>query len=142
MLSLDTAYRSFGGEVEASSTPTICRLPDSRHHQLSAIARGGKPTAHRDFVKIDSISALGLRSACLARSPRLVGDHADEVQARLERGRKCLVWSCENDFGPGLPESRQYPRSAKFLRRTRSVGRRRRRLRPTAAPIRTGNIVG
>src|SRR5947208_11686331 len=38
MLSLDTAYRSFGGEVEASSTPTICRLPDSRRHQLSAIA--------------------------------------------------------------------------------------------------------
>ena len=30
MLSLDTAYRSFGGEVEASSTPTICRLSDSR----------------------------------------------------------------------------------------------------------------
>src|SRR5271168_3155760 len=40
MLSLDTAYRSFGGEVEASSTPTICRLPDSRRHQLSAIAPG------------------------------------------------------------------------------------------------------
>src|SRR6266436_6628065 len=39
MLSLDTAYRSFGGEVEASSTPTICRLSDSRRHQLSAIAR-------------------------------------------------------------------------------------------------------
>src|ERR1700730_16445012 len=38
-LSLDTAYRSFGGEVEASSTPTICRLPDSRRHQLSAIAQ-------------------------------------------------------------------------------------------------------
>src|ERR1700686_499946 len=38
-LSLGTAYRSFGGEVEASSTPTICRLPDSRRHQLSAIAR-------------------------------------------------------------------------------------------------------
>ena len=37
-LSLGTAYRSFGGEVEASSTPTICRLPDSRRHQLSAIA--------------------------------------------------------------------------------------------------------
>ena len=29
MLSLDTAYRSFGGEVEALSTPTICRPPDS-----------------------------------------------------------------------------------------------------------------
>src|SRR6476646_5495869 len=39
MLSLDTAYRSFGGEVEASSTPTICRLSDSRRHQLRAIAR-------------------------------------------------------------------------------------------------------
>src|SRR5260221_566561 len=38
MLSLDTAYRSFGGEVEASSTPTICRLPDSRRHQIWAIA--------------------------------------------------------------------------------------------------------
>src|SRR6478672_5812858 len=46
MLSLDTAYRSFGGEVEALSTPTICRLPDSRRHQLSAIAHfiaPGKP---------------------------------------------------------------------------------------------------
>jgi hypothetical protein len=39
---LDTAYRSFGGEVEASSTPTICRLPDSRRHQLSAIAPNRK----------------------------------------------------------------------------------------------------
>src|ERR1700684_1323712 len=38
MLSLDTAYRSFSGEVEASSTPTICRLSDSSRHQLSAIA--------------------------------------------------------------------------------------------------------
>src|SRR5882757_1147282 len=42
MLSLDTAYRSFGGEVEASITPTICRLPDSRRHQLSAIAPATK----------------------------------------------------------------------------------------------------
>src|SRR5712664_2619164 len=42
MLSLDTAYRSFGGEVEASSTPTICRLSDSRRHQISAIAPYGR----------------------------------------------------------------------------------------------------
>src|ERR1700675_4435668 len=51
-LSLGTAYRSFGGEVEASSTPTICRLPDSRRHQLSAIARdspkGTTPETERD----------------------------------------------------------------------------------------------
>src|ERR1700737_928480 len=39
MLSLSTAYRSFDGEVEASSTPTICRLPDSRRHQIWAIAQ-------------------------------------------------------------------------------------------------------
>ena len=29
--------------MEASSTPTICRLPDSRRHQLWAIARGYLP---------------------------------------------------------------------------------------------------
>ena len=40
---LGTAYRSFGGEVEASSTPTICRLSDSRRHQLWAIAHGRPP---------------------------------------------------------------------------------------------------
>src|ERR1700689_1307212 len=39
MLSLDTAYRSFGGEVEGASTPTKCRLSDSHRHQLWAIAR-------------------------------------------------------------------------------------------------------
>src|SRR6476660_8927352 len=52
MLSLDTAYRSFGGEVEALSTPTICRLPDSRRHQLSAIAPGccARPMARCDSL--------------------------------------------------------------------------------------------
>src|SRR5262249_56660254 len=34
-----TAYHSFGGEVEASSTPTIRRLIPSRRHQISPIAR-------------------------------------------------------------------------------------------------------
>jgi hypothetical protein len=46
MLSLDTAYRSFGGEVEASSTPTMCRLSDSRRHQLWAIALGHSEAIH------------------------------------------------------------------------------------------------
>jgi hypothetical protein len=32
------AYHSFGGEVEASSTPTIRRLIPSCRHQLSPIA--------------------------------------------------------------------------------------------------------
>ena len=33
-----TAYHSFDGEVEASTTPTICRLLDLHRHQLSTIA--------------------------------------------------------------------------------------------------------
>src|SRR6478735_5037496 len=57
MLSLDTAYRSFGGEVEASSTPTICRLPDSRRHQLSAIAPESGAAA--DASQIPKYSLIG-----------------------------------------------------------------------------------
>src|SRR5437868_14259506 len=34
-----TAYHSFGGEVEASNTPTIRRLTPSCRHQLSPIAQ-------------------------------------------------------------------------------------------------------
>src|ERR1700730_14710064 len=50
-LSLGTAYRSFGGEVEASSTPTICRLPDSRRHQLWAIAPRSPATCTGEHLK-------------------------------------------------------------------------------------------
>jgi hypothetical protein len=35
---IEPDYRSFGGKVEVLSTPMICRVPDSRRHQLSAIA--------------------------------------------------------------------------------------------------------
>src|SRR5258705_5240025 len=45
-LSLGTVYRSFGGEMEASSTPMICRLLDSCRHQLSAIARFSVASHH------------------------------------------------------------------------------------------------
>src|SRR5256885_2363178 len=55
MLSLGTAYRSFGGEVEASSTPTICRLSDSRRHQLWAIARLARPGGN--FTGLSSMSS-------------------------------------------------------------------------------------
>src|SRR5712671_5832962 len=57
-LSLDTAYRSFGGEVEASSTPTICRLPDSRCHQLSAIAPVSPETPTATVSAGESASSL------------------------------------------------------------------------------------
>src|SRR5712691_9408121 len=78
-LSLDTAYRSFGGEVEASSTPTICRLSDSRRHQLSAIAR---PHFRRRFVpkrttretastaRIGPLRDPGAKPCCTIAEPR------------------------------------------------------------------------
>lgn len=37
-----TAYHSFGGEVEASNTPSIRRLIPSRRHQLSPIAHANQ----------------------------------------------------------------------------------------------------
>src|SRR5436190_7289344 len=42
-----TAYHSFGGEVEASNTPTIRRLTPSRRHQLSLIALWWRLTVNR-----------------------------------------------------------------------------------------------
>src|SRR3981189_3868676 len=77
-LSLDTAYRSFGGEVEASSTPTICRLPDSRRHQLWAIARAIRGGGHNgpglssvdDGLMIDMSMMKGVHvdpAACTVR---------------------------------------------------------------------------
>jgi hypothetical protein len=84
MLSLDTAYRSFGGEVEASSTPTICRLPDSRRHQLPAIAlRSGKPAT---FGKADEQAIYDLAQELLAT--REVSDkaYAAAKEALGERG--------------------------------------------------------
>src|SRR3981081_3161045 len=63
MLSLDTAYRSFGGEVEASSTPTICRLSDSRRHQLPAIAPSAPVVASlRVSTARQGRSGLGLEA--------------------------------------------------------------------------------
>src|SRR5712672_1303289 len=81
-LSLDTAYRSFGGEVEASSTPTICRLPDSRRHQLSAIAPSGKggPLGHLSGFGLDR-SICGSVTACERRRD------ASEVCALEARSR-------------------------------------------------------
>src|SRR5271167_3056542 len=38
-----TAYHSFGGEVEASNTPTIRRLTPSCRHQLPRIAQRFRP---------------------------------------------------------------------------------------------------
>src|SRR5882672_1359913 len=61
MLSLDTAYRSFGGEVEASSTPTICRLSDSRRHQLWAIALVATQAAFLSSVTYRCVEGIASR---------------------------------------------------------------------------------
>src|SRR5882757_8064228 len=81
MLSLDTAYRSFGGEVGASSTPTICRLPDSRRHQLSAIARpllgdsarAGSQPAH--FARTGPVGAFAWAGSVLRHLAQPVLGH-------------------------------------------------------------------
>src|SRR6185312_7802491 len=82
MLSLDTAYRSFGGEVEASSTPTICRLSDSRRHQLSAIAL---PKLASEVAAIPC-ELRNRSSSCLRRKPAprqaLAGQNPNLMQAQ------------------------------------------------------------
>src|SRR5580704_6295919 len=91
MLSLDTAYRSFGGEVEASSTPTICRLPDSRRHQLSAIALEAtlRQTVTEAVATLSSLKRLSEISAKatymqMAWGNRLGTPAAKEKQAILD----------------------------------------------------------
>jgi hypothetical protein len=46
-----TAYHSFGGEVEASNTPTIRRLTPSSRHQLSSIAHLDQD--HPEYAEIE-----------------------------------------------------------------------------------------
>jgi hypothetical protein len=60
-LSWVTAYHSFGGEVEASNTPTIRRLTPSRRHQLSRIARAPAThcySLHRQLFNLTLINDL------------------------------------------------------------------------------------
>ena len=47
-----TAYHSFGGEVEASNTPTIRRLTPSCRHQLPRIARVFSHESDDDEVEV------------------------------------------------------------------------------------------
>src|SRR3954453_9272524 len=95
-LSLDTAYRSFGGEVEASSTPTICRLSDSRRHQLWAIAQvergdAGGVLDERNHCELFALHRLDLLPRLDALRPvrriNPLGDDALAIQlaGRLEQ---------------------------------------------------------
>src|SRR5438552_9413815 len=86
-LSLDTAYRSFGGEVEASSTPTICRLPDSRRHQLWAIAHHAalSISAARFAISQSTPSKL---SMCVEKGQAFPVLTSREIPHRAERPRE------------------------------------------------------
>jgi len=55
-LEFDTAYHSFNGEVEASTTPTICRLHDLHRHQLSTIAPPIDAVLSLDTLATDRIN--------------------------------------------------------------------------------------
>src|ERR1700687_5062842 len=84
-LSLGTAYRSFGGEVEASSSPTLCRLPASRRHQLWAIApaheaRGLSQTA------LPPLQPLKPHLAHTKQPKRSIGWNFRHSQRRYQQG--------------------------------------------------------
>ena len=112
MLSLDTAYRSFGGEVEASSTPTICRLPDSRRHQIWAIAPIGRPDPSSldkkmksDDLKLMSTDELwALHVEITAVLTRRIHAEKSQLEQRLQ---KLLANGALNE--PAPRERRPYP---------------------------------
>src|SRR6266404_5976868 len=103
MLSLDTAYRSFGGEVEASNTPTICRLPDSRRHQLSAMAAIATPVLR--------CCRLAARLLFRQAQPIFRLGHPDGLVNRITLCELSAECSPQNKLQPSshwrpLPESR------------------------------------
>src|ERR1700758_1656219 len=79
-----TAYHSFGGEVEASNTPTIRRLIPSRRHQISSIAREENRIAairHAHNARVhgrDDATALALAGFVIGL---LEHDHATAADA-------------------------------------------------------------
>jgi hypothetical protein len=101
-----TAYHSFGGEVEASNTPTIRRLTPSHRHQLPRIAliipgkgiiclevKGGRVSCEAGTWR--TIDRRG-NVAALKKSPYL------QVRESMFALRKAII----SHFGEGAPESR------------------------------------
>ncbi len=81
-----TAYHSFGGEVEASNTPTIRRLTPSCRHQLPRIAPRVSDSASFAQLLV-TLSPLKTSKLALGRVSAL---GAQEVPATEKKG-------------PGLP---------------------------------------
>src|ERR1700688_1731835 len=107
MLSLDTAYRSFGGEVEASSTPTICRLPDSRRHQLSAIARSPD-------LGVLSVSLTSTRSSDPSHLFGLAGPTSVCLNRMDLPCSRCFLWLHAGGTNPGSTSDRSRCRGLRF----------------------------
>src|ERR1700694_1770092 len=87
-LSLDTAYRSFGGEVEASSTPTICRLSDSRRYQLAAIAQDPPQDAER----MVDVEAQYPRRVCELGEVRGDPRNGQQQRSHWSTSRRAQAW--------------------------------------------------
>jgi transposase len=66
-----TAYHSFGGEVEASNTPTIRRLTPSCRHQLPRIAPGYAPELNPDELVWSHMKRTGTAKRPLASDESL-----------------------------------------------------------------------
>src|SRR6516162_9785700 len=99
-LALVTAYHSFGGEVEASSTPTIRRLTPSCRHQLSLIAHPEAPLliveGEKDASTAGELGLLATTSADGANSWRI-----EDTRELIKLGvRKVVV--CPDNDGPGI----------------------------------------
>src|SRR6266571_4082148 len=84
-----TAYHSFGGEVEASNTPTIRRLTPSCRHQLSCIAPRGAGTP-------SPFLAVALSSCFCTTAPEL--QHLSETLHHYHRRRDEVHQSYSRDW--------------------------------------------
>src|SRR6516162_3298808 len=96
-LALVTAYHSFGGEVEASSTPTIRRLTTSCRHQLSLIALGRH--------------GMWTPETARTEAKRLLGLVASKVDPASERIRPAETFGAELDRYLERKQSALKPRS-------------------------------
>src|SRR2546430_12779657 len=83
-----TAYHSFGGEVEASNTPTIRRLTPSCRHQLPRIAPSDFPVGKSEGVvaAYEALQAV-FSSACLggALNPKMINAASQPLIRHIER---------------------------------------------------------
>src|SRR5215218_5506150 len=92
----NTAYHSFGGEVEASSTPTIRRLIPPCRHQLLPIARD-LASEVRVTDPVSGAKAIALRAA----SSQLFRNFTDASKNAHISGLRCLAIPHSPPIDPG-----------------------------------------